>query len=139
MLKNSPPLSSHVPSRRSRLGAALPALWLVAAATTLALACGSSSDGGNTDCAAPVPTYAQLKTGALTKCTNCHSSMLTTAAQRTAAPTNVNYDTYAAAKDQAEDGAHQVKIGQMPFAGSPALTEQEKADFLKWAACGTPQ
>jgi len=110
----------------------------MSAVMALTLACGSSSDGGNTDCAAPVPTYAQIKTGALAKCTNCHSSTLKTAAQRTAAPVNVDYDTYAAAKAQAEDGAHQVEIGQMPFAGSPALTTQEKADFLKWAACGTP-
>ena len=111
----------------------------MSAVMALTLACGSSSDGGNTDCAAPVPTYAQIKTGALAKGTNCHSSTLKTAPQRTAAPVDRDYHTYAAAKAQAEDGAHQVEIGQMPFAGSPKLTDQEKTDFLKWAACGTPQ
>jgi len=55
------------------------------------------------------------------------------------APDGIDYNTYAAAKANATDGASQVDQGLMPFPGSPKLTDQEKTDFLKWASCGTPQ
>lgn len=94
-----------------------------------------------------VPSYAQV---ALfhTTCAQCHASTKTGDARKgmgaEAAPVNVNYDTYAAAKESAlpaVDELYEDARGAMPPEDSklPVATEAEKKQVLVWAKCGTPQ
>lgn len=85
-----------------------------------------------------VPTYAEIKAGALTKCISCHTSTLSPAA-RQAAPASINFDTYAAAKAEAKEAAIEVHEGEMPPAGSPKPSSEEEQAIYKWALCGTPE
>jgi len=56
-------------------------------------ACGGEDDElADVDCSGTVPTYTELQSGALSVCSNCHSSTKT-GADRVNAPTNVNFDT----------------------------------------------
>jgi uncharacterized membrane protein len=101
-------------------------------------ACGDSgSTTGSVDCST-VKGYSEL-TSAFSKCTNCHDSALTNPTDRQAAPADLNYDTYDAAKAQAADIADQINQGLMPPSDQPQLTATEKTDLLTWAACDTPQ
>ncbi len=94
-------------------------------------------DSVDIDCAtATVPKFADMT--AWGKCTTCHSSTLTGSARR-AAPEGVNYDNYADAKANADDAKHEVEEGDMPLAGNPQLTEEEKTQIYTWASCETPQ
>ena len=99
------------------------------------------------DCATEtVPTYAQV-TLFHTTCVNCHSSTKTGDARKgmgaEAAPDEVNFDTYAAAKTSALQAAAELyedARGAMPPEDSqlPVATETEKKQVLVWAKCGTP-
>ena len=82
--------------------------------------------------------YSELS-GAFSKCTNCHDSALTNATDRQAAPADVNYDTYEAAKAEATAIVDQINQGLMPPSDQPQLTATEKTDILTWAQCDTPQ
>lgn len=106
---------------------------------SLLAACGDSgsSTGSSVDCST-VKGYSELS-GAFSKCTNCHDSTLTNATDRQAAPPDVNYDTYDAAKASAADGADQINQGLMPPSDQPQLTDAEKTDLLTWMQCDTPQ
>lgn len=121
-------------------------VWLVAAvlAPLAFVACGddgSGNDAGDVpevDCdAAPTPKYSEMAS-VWTKCTTCHASTVTGAA-RAAAPVDVNFDTYAAAKAEAMTAMHEVYEGAMPPTGSPALSSDEEQQLYRWASCGTPE
>jgi uncharacterized membrane protein len=116
-------------------------LCLIAFCSSLALAQGCG-DGGDSlpqvDCSGTVPTYSQIKTTGLTKCTSCHASALKTTA-RADAPASINFDTFADAKAEAKGAASEVNGGAMPPAGYPKLSEEEKQALYKWALCGTPE
>jgi uncharacterized membrane protein len=71
-------------------------------------------------------------------CNACHSSALSGAA-RMNAPVGSNFDSFEGAKAKAGLAASRVNLGQMPPAGSPRPTEEQKADLIAWATCGTPQ
>ena len=60
-------------------------------------------------------------------------------ASRNAAPEGINYDNYAEAKLNADAAQDEVEEGEMPLAGSPQLTEEEKIQIYTWATCDTPQ
>ena len=94
-----------------------------------------------------VPTYAQV-TLFHTTCTQCHSTTKTGDARKgmgaEAAPVNINYDTYMAAKESAIPAANELyedARGAMPPEDSklPVATDAEKKQVLVWAKCGTPQ
>jgi uncharacterized membrane protein len=110
--------------------------------TALALpVCDSSDDdehgdGPNVDCAAvTTPKFSEMT--AWTKCTACHSSSLA-AGSRAGAPPGIDFDTYAAAKANAQTAMDEVFHGDMPLPGSPALSEDEKNQIYNWASCDTP-
>jgi len=99
----------------------------------------SDSDGNGelpeVDCAASTaPSFSQL--AALSSCTNCHSSELS-GGDRAGAPVGVDYDTYASAKANAEEGAIEVNAGRMPIGAN--LSSEDKEEFYLWALCGTPE
>ena len=106
----------------------------------LTVACSDDDDDlPEVDCdAGPVPTYTEIKTPVFGKCTVCHSSTLT-GPQRVDAPADVNFDTYAAAKAEAEEAAEEVNEGEMPPTGFPAPSAAEQQLLYKWALCGTPE
>ncbi|NUP11476.1 MAG: hypothetical protein HOW73_35975 [Polyangiaceae bacterium] len=113
---------------------------VVAALTIVNVGCGDSGtggEGGGADCT-DVKGYAELGT-AISKCTNCHSSELTTPTERQSAPEGFDYDTYELAKQHPDEIAEQLEEGLMPPSGSPTLTDTEKSDLIKWASCGTPE
>lgn len=98
---------------------------------------GGEEEGPDVDCGAvTVPKFSEMTAWA--KCTNCHSTTLTGAA-RNAAPPAINYDDYASARTNAQTAMHEVFEGEMPLAGSPQLTEDEKTQIYNWASCDTPQ
>jgi uncharacterized membrane protein len=91
------------------------------------------------DCSADagaVPTYSAVT--AFTTCTACHSSKLTGSA-RNDAPSDINFDTYDAAKTSAQDAASEVNMGTMPPSDSKlTISTDEKDSLYRWALCGTP-
>jgi len=108
--------------------------------TLLLPACdsGESGDdeGANVDCnTVTVPKFSEMT--AWGKCTTCHSSTLT-AMDRKAAPPGIDFDTYAAAKANAQTAMDEVEEGAMPLAGYPELTADEKSQIINWASCDTP-
>lgn len=111
---------------------------LVTAALALATnGCGDdTSDGTTVDCAT-VKKYSELQT-AFSKCTNCHSSLLTNPTDRQSAPDEYNYDKYELAKQFPAEIKEQVEDDEMPPDGSPTLTPQEKTDLITWSQCNTP-
>lgn len=110
------------------------------AALTVNVGCGDSGTGGGAvDCSTvTVKGYAELQNGAFTKCTNCHSSALTTPTERQSATAGYDYDTYEGAKKFPDRIEARVEKGDMPPAGSAALTAAEADDLINWSACGTP-
>ncbi len=115
---------------------------LIASAAFALAACEGDGhdDGGHghelpeVDCDASTPqSYSELEI--VSACTGCHSSQLTGAA-RQSAPAGVDYDTYDAAKANAEHGAEAVNGGSMPPGGG--VSEEAKQEFYIWALCGTP-
>jgi uncharacterized membrane protein len=109
----------------------------IAVASVLLGACGP--DLPEVDCTAPVPTYAEVTIFTNGKCNLCHASTVT-GANRMNAPSDVNYDTYAAAQARAEDAVAEVFAGEMPPAGFEAIapTEAEKQVLYRWGLCGAP-
>lgn len=104
----------------------------------LALGCGSGEELPEIDCAtAMVPKYSEMT--AFRKCTECHSSQLTTAAARHDAEMGYDFDTYAGATDHATKIVEEVYEGKMPPADEPQLTEDEKQQLYAWGLCGTPE
>jgi uncharacterized membrane protein len=106
-----------------------------------ALAVGVGSCGGGdsplptVDClAGPVPTFSEVTIW--NRCLGCHSTVIT-GADRTGAPTNVNFDMYADAVASAEEAAREVHSGRMPKGDT--ATAAEKESLYRWALCGTPQ
>jgi uncharacterized membrane protein len=115
------------------------AKFTLAAMLTLAPAIAGCGDDGETapvvDCTKVTPPMFAGVT-AFQVCTMCHSSALTGAARKDA-PSDVNYDTYTAAKAKATEAAEQVSAGRMP--PSPhSLTEDQKKALYAWASCGQP-
>jgi uncharacterized membrane protein len=99
----------------------------------LALAACSSETLPTVDCSGEIPSYEQVT--ALTKCSECHASTLSGSARRNA-PTNVNYDTEAAAKASGTKAASEVNGGSMPPDNSGiTLTDDEKQQLYKWDLC----
>lgn len=94
---------------------------------------GCGNDLPDVQCTGDTPAYSDVS--ALEKCATCHSSKLSGSARR-GAPGNINFDTEAAAKSQAEDAASEVNGGDMPPSGSGVtLTADEKQALYKWALC----
>ncbi len=99
------------------------------------------------DCAAEtVPTYAQVTIFNKT-CVTCHSSTKVGADRKgmgsEEAPTDINFDTYTAAKANAIHAAEELyedARGAMPpeDSGLTPATDIEKHEVLVWAKCGTP-
>lgn len=124
--------------------------WLSLGVGLLVLAAGLSACGGgeeeeeglnlpaNVSCTGTIPGFAEV-TG-FTKCVTCHDSMKTGSA-RQAAPPDINFDTYASAKANAEKAASEVNGGDMPPKDSMVapMTDAEKQVLFKWALCGTPE
>jgi uncharacterized membrane protein len=124
-------------SARARI-LALVALSATALGLTSNVGCGDSDgSGGGADCTT-VKGYSELGV-AFSKCTNCHSSELTTPTERQSATVGFDYDTYALAAADPAAIIEQVEDDEMPPSGSPTLTETEKTDLLTWAECGTPE
>ena len=101
-------------------------LGLVTAALMFTPACGGDDDANlpDIDCATvTVPAFADV--AAFNTCIGCHSSTLE-GASRFGAPVGVDYDNYAAAAANAEEGVAEVYAGTMPPVGSVA--EQDKQD-----------
>lgn len=100
-------------------------------AVLLMSACGSKLP--DVDCSGTVPAYADV--AALKKCATCHSTELSGAARR-GSPSDVNYNTEAAASAKAEDAASEVYGGDMPPSNAGfTLSEEEKQALYKWALC----
>ena len=96
-----------------------------------AFACGDKLP--DVDCSGEVPKYADVT--ALTKCSTCHSSEVSSAARK-GAPASINFNTESAANAKAEDAASEVNGGDMPPSGSGvSLSEEEKQALYKWALC----
>lgn len=110
---------------------------------SIALVAGLSLGCGDDPPAAPLVDCTQVtpqKYSAMTiwpLCTSCHSSALSGTA-RMMAPAGTNFDTYAAAMSKAAVAATRVNAGQMPPAGKPQPSAEQKAALLAWASCGTP-
>ncbi len=66
-------------------------------------------------------------------CNNCHS---TTASSRSGAPSDVNFNTYEAAKAKADRGNDRAQLGTMPLTGP--LSSTQKATFQDWVWLDTP-
>jgi hypothetical protein len=115
-------------------------ITLTIVATMLATACGGGDDDEapvpKVDCTSGVPTYAMLKTTALSKCLPCHSSTVTGPAHL--GKVGVDYDTYDLAKANAPKGASEIAGGDMPDMPY-TMDDSEKQLFYKWSQCGTPQ
>ncbi len=100
------------------------------------------------DCAMEtVPKFADVTIFSKT-CVTCHSSTKTGAERKgmgmEEAPSDINFDTYAAAKASAMKAADELfedARGAMPpeDSGLAVATEAEKHAVLVWAKCGTPQ
>ena len=109
-------------------------LWLAPVVLSFAVsfvACGKSLP--DVDCSGTVPAFEDVV--ALEKCSTCHSSKLSGSARRSA-PSNINFDTKAAADAKAEDAASEVYGGDMPPSGSGiTLSADEKQALYKWALC----
>ena len=87
----------------------------------------------NVDCATTAPTFAEVT--AFAKCVVCHASTKS-AAQRQRAPTEINFDTEAAAQVYADKAVSEVMKGDMPpRASGLTLTEPEKQQLYSWAMC----
>jgi uncharacterized membrane protein len=100
----------------------------------LSLGACHSHDLPEVDCEASEPvSYAELTI--TSACTSCHSSTLA-AADRSGAPVGVDYDSHAAAAENAEHGAEVVNGGSMPPEGGVSTEAAE--EFYVWALCGTP-
>lgn len=117
--------------------------WIMLAlSSAICFAAGCKSDSEDlpeVDCnSGTVPKYAEVKSGALAKCTNCHSSEVSGVA-RVDAPANVNFDTFAAAKAEAKQAVIEVNEGAMPPKGFAEPSADEKSALYKWALCGTPE
>jgi uncharacterized membrane protein len=110
------------------------------AAMAMAQACGSDGEDLPTvDCqSGTIPTYTEIKTTALAKCTSCHASAVK-GDLRVQAPESVNFDTFAAAKAEAKQAAIEVNAGAMPPAGLTPLSAEEKEALYRWALCGTKE
>lgn len=98
---------------------------------------GGAPQGGAGACA-DVKGYSELAT-AFSKCTGCHSTELTTAVERMAAPLGFDYDTYEAAIMHLPETRNEIDGGDHPSAPDPQLTPQELADLLAWIDCGGPE
>ena len=103
--------------------------------------CGSASSAttstlSGSDCPETVPTYSELTIWPL--CTVCHSSSLSGSA-RQGAPSNVNFDTYAAAARAASEAVAEVSAGRMPPPGETQPTSDQTRALEEWAQCGTPE
>src|ERR1700759_1739037 len=77
--------------------------------------------------AGAIPTYSEVN--ALKTCTTCHSSKLTGSA-RNDAPSDVNFDTYDAAKANAQQAASEVNTGDMPPPDSKLTISTADKDSL---------
>ena len=114
----------------------------LACAALLSVACGGDDDASGdpkVDCSAPVPTFSELKAnGKFAVCLGCHDSSKTGDA-REHAPPDVNFDVYTGAQPHAEHVVEEVGEGKMPPAPKPALSADDKALIVKWAACGAPE
>jgi len=89
----------------------------------------------------PIPTYADLSAGIFAKCEGCHSSTVTAFRDRQGAPSDVNFDVEAVAKDKAVQAMVLVfHDGMPPSNANPpvTITEDEKQMLYRWARCGTP-
>jgi hypothetical protein len=102
-------------------------------------ACGDSLSLPSIDCASDagaIPVYSAVD--ALKTCNVCHSSKLSGSARRDA-PSDINFDSYDAAKSQAEKAVSEVHSGSMPPSDSKlTLTTTEKDDLYRWGLCGAP-
>ena len=115
-------------------------LSIVLFAASLVWGCGGDDEEEElpeVDCDGGVPTYAEVD--AFEKCTVCHSSEKM-GAERQDANEEFNFDTYAAAKHEPEEVAHEVFEGAMPPPESMiTLTDEEKEGLYLWTLCGTPE
>ncbi len=110
------------------------ALGLVAGAASMLSACGEEV---SVDCNQTIPKYSEL-TSVMAKCTACHATSKMGAA-RAGAPSSINYDTYATATANADEGAEEVSEKKMPPPDGSGLPETERQQFLLWAKCGQPE
>lgn len=108
---------------------------LFAGSLLLLSACGE--DLPAVDCNQTIPKYSEMN-NVFAKCTACHATTKEGAA-RAGAPSDVNYDTYAAAKAAATDGAAEINERAMPPPDGSGMPEAERQQFFLWAQCGTPE
>jgi uncharacterized membrane protein len=107
---------------------------LLLIASWSAAACGE--DLPEVDCnASAVPKYSELTI--LPNCTNCHDSKKM-GPVRLSAPTDINLDTYEAARSAAEESVEQVFAKKMPYPDGSGVTEEARQQFYRWGLCGTP-
>lgn len=73
-------------------------------------------------------------------CIKCHSTEKTNFFARQRAPDGVDFNTYAAAKAHAKEGADEVESGSMPPAESRDTLTKEQACVLRgWIKNGLPE
>ncbi|MCA9716339.1 MAG: hypothetical protein KC468_16830 [Myxococcales bacterium] len=112
------------------------ALTLVFAPALVLAGCDGGGDTGGGDCAnGDAPSFTSID---WSSCTHCHSS---SAADRQAAPVDLNYDDYNSASAKGTRTAERVMDGTMPPTTSdgPALSAEAEAQIIDWSQCGTPQ
>lgn len=109
------------------------ALLILASVCTLGCGADEESELPDVDCDGDIPTYDEV--ALFGKCVTCHDSSKS-GASRADAPDDVNFDTEAKARMNAEHAAEEVNEGEMPPASANiTVTEAEKEALYKWALC----
>ncbi len=105
----------------------------VLVALSLMVSPGCGDDTATTDCS-NAPTFSEVTL--FQSCTGCHATTLE-GADRNGAPAGIDFDTYAAASQNAEHGLDEVEEGAMPPSGS--VSDEEIQGLKDWINCGMPE
>jgi uncharacterized membrane protein len=91
-------------------------------------------------CTSPdrAPTFADLESGILTICRECHSASVSGDA-RHGAPPGMDFDTYDQLASAGETAAYLVRYRIMPFPNGEGPTEEQRQQLYEWVACGMPR
>jgi uncharacterized membrane protein len=107
----------------------------VACALTALLA-GCGKDPIKCEPTSETVTYVQVKPIFDAVCTNCHSTTLVTSDERDDAPKDINFNTYADAVADGEDGAKEVIDRKMPSDDPDKITKEEACLIKAWVDQG---
>ncbi len=82
-------------------------------------------------------TWATVEPVFTAHCANCHSSTLTTSAERQSAPSGWDYDTAASSMRDPDESWRRIYIDNMPPTGP--LEESDKLLIWEWYSCDGPE